>query len=1554
MRSFSPFSLVTCVLLAMAAPGLSQDFAPIPALSFTKSFGGANPLPQIITVNSTGAPFFFTNAVSTSSGGNWLTLSNTNFNSCGNCQTPWGLNVSVNPASTLAAGTYTGQIVLTSGQRTLTIPVTLQITAPGAVFLDNLPGKLTFSFRPGDTSPAQSLQVRNGGPGALNWTLTTSTADGGNWLNVTPASGTAPSLVTVSINNQNLPSAGAVAGVFLGMLRFEGGGTVVTVPVSVTVGDDVFLQLNPISFTKPFSGANPLPQVLSVSSTGASFFFVQDEATATGNDWLQVTNANFNSCRNCQTPFTKTVSITAAPTLAAGSYTGQIVFASGGNIMVVPVNLTVAAPGSTYFDNPPGALNFSLPVGGPSPSPQQIQIRHGGPAPFLDWTLTTTTADNRPWLSAAPANGTTPSTLEVRVNHNNLPSIVLVTKTVVGQLLFRSANGSVTIPVTVTVGPDTFQQVNGLSFSKPFGGPNPLPQVVTIASAGAEFFAVREVRTATGGNWLSAANTNFNSCGNCQTPFGISVSVNAPPTLAAGTYTGQIIAASGGMSMTIPVTLTVAAPDSAFFDNVPGEIAFSLRTGGQTPPPQLLPIRNGGTGTLDWTATATTADGGGWLGISATSGTAPSQPSVSILRSSLPNGGLVAGTFTGQIRLQSGQNSLTIPVRVTVGDDVFRQINGLHFTMPFAGPNPLPQLITVASTGAEFFFVRNVSTATGGDWLSVTNANFNSCGNCQTPFGLVVKVQAPPTLAAGTYTGQIEMASAGFTMVVPVTLTVAPPASAFFASTRGHMSFLATPGAAAIPSQTVEVRNGGTGALNWTVTATTADGAAWLSATPPNGTAPSTVTVTVNRQLLPNAGLVAGTYTGNLHFQAPGSSMTVPVTVTTGPDLFVQLPPIAFTKNVGAPNPQTQAVTINSTAANFFFVRDSFTSGGGDWLRVSNTNGNSCGNCQTPWGITVSAQDTQALAAGTYGGEIFFVSGGMVMTVPVSLQVGSTVTAPTITSLTPAGTTAGAAAFTLEVAGTNFTAQSVVRWNGAARTTTFVNATTLRAQIPALDVTAVASAAITVFDPAGGTSNSVTFQIGGPVTPGTPANPQPADAAGNLPVNTALAWTATNATSYDVYFGVSSTPPLVATVNTPVYNPGALTAGTLYYWRIVARNGALSASSPTWRFTTSTGTSPNTLYFVPVLPCRIADTRTGSGFSGAFGPPTPTPNTTREIPVPAGNCGIPPSAAAYSLNVTVLPAEPLSYLTMWPTGQPQPLVSTLNSFHGGVVANAAIVPAGLNRAISVFVTNRADFIIDINGYFDSNAAPNAFSFYTVDPCRLADTRPGSGSTGPFGAPTPGPGSTRSYPLPGNCGLPTAAAYSLNVTVVPPAPLSYLTIFPTGQAQPLVSTLNSFDAAIVANAAIVPAGVAGAVSAFVTHTADTILDVNGYFSAPGSPNELRFQPVPPCRVADTRLTGQGAPILAAGAQRDFPVAGVCNVPAAAKAYSLNVTVVPTSALSYLTLWPAGKPQPLVSTLNSFLGRVVANAAIVPAGTNGVVSAFVTDQTHVILDINGYFQ
>jgi hypothetical protein len=107
----------------------------------------------------------------------------------------------------------------------------------------------------------------------------------------------------------------------------------------------------------------------------------------------------------------------------------------------------------------------------------------------------------------------------------------------------------------------------------------------------------------------------------------------------------------------------------------------------------------------------------------------------------------------------------------------------------------------------------------------------------------------------------------------------------------------------------------------------------------------------------------------------------------------------------------------------------------------------------------------------------------------------------------------------------------------------------------------------------------------------------------------------------------------------------------------------------------------------------------GSGLTGEFGPPEMTAGSTRSFPVPSSSCGVPATAQAYSLNMTVEPPGSLFYLTVWPTGQSMPGVSTLNDLSGAILANAAIVPAGSNGAISVFVSDTTNVIIDINGYF---------------------------------------------------------------------------------------------------------------------------------------------------------------------------------------------------------------------------------------------------------------
>ena len=318
----------------------------------------------------------------------------------------------------------------------------------------------------------------------------------------------------------------------------------------------------------------------------------------------------------------------------------------------------------------------------------------------------------------------------------------------------------------------------------------------------------------------------------------------------------------------------------------------------------------------------------------------------------------------------------------------------------------------------------------------------------------------------------------------------------------------------------------------------------------------------------------------------------------------------------------------------------------------------------------------------------------------------------------------------------------------------------------------------------------------------------------------------------------------------------------------------------------------------------------------------------------------------------MVPPGPLGYLTIWPTGENQPNISTLNSVDGRVKANAAIVPAGTNGAVNVFVSNTTDVVLDIDGYF-APPSQSTLAFYPLTPCRVADTRDNTYPQG-LGPPSLMGQQQRDLPILNastTCNIPsTAQAYSMNFTVVPHVPLGYLTVWPADQQQPNVSTLNAVTGTVVANAAIVPASkVNGDIDVFASNDTDLVVDINGYFAAPGT-GGLSLYPVAPCRVLDTRLVGNGQPFV--GELTVDVVDSVCAPPSQAQAYVFNATVVPSVPLGYLTLWPDGLSEPLVSTLNAIDGAVTSNMAIVPTN-NGKIDADASNLTQLVMDITSYF-
>ena len=135
------------------------------------------------------------------------------------------------------------------------------------------------------------------------------------------------------------------------------------------------------------------------------------------------------------------------------------------------------------------------------------------------------------------------------------------------------------------------------------------------------------------------------------------------------------------------------------------------------------------------------------------------------------------------------------------------------------------------------------------------------------------------------------------------------------------------------------------------------------------------------------------------------------------------------------------------------------------------------------------------------------------------------------------------------------------------------------------------------------------------------------------------------------------------------------------------------------------------LQFVPITPCRLVDTRSSGG------PVQGGTYRTFDLTAlaQANGCADLSSAAVYSLNVTLVPQNhaPVSYLTIWPAGLAQPVTSTMNSSDGRVKANAAIVPAGVDADVNVYVTNTTDLVLDIDGYFTA-PTQSTLKFYPAD------------------------------------------------------------------------------------------------------------------------------------------------------------------------------------------------------------------------------------------------
>jgi hypothetical protein len=120
--------------------------------------------------------------------------------------------------------------------------------------------------------------------------------------------------------------------------------------------------------------------------------------------------------------------------------------------------------------------------------------------------------------------------------------------------------------------------------------------------------------------------------------------------------------------------------------------------------------------------------------------------------------------------------------------------------------------------------------------------------------------------------------------------------------------------------------------------------------------------------------------------------------------------------------------------------------------------------------------------------------------------------------------------------------------------------------------------------------------------------------------------------------------------------------------------------------------------FFSVPPCRIVDTRNADG---PLGGPALAANADRTFTV-AGACGIPPTAGALSVNLTVTQPSAAGDLRLYPGGTPLPVTSSINYAAGQTRANNATLLLGPGGTVSVRcvqATGTVQFLLDVNGYY---------------------------------------------------------------------------------------------------------------------------------------------------------------------------------------------------------------------------------------------------------------
>ena len=384
------------------------------------------------------------------------------------------------------------------------------------------------------------------------------------------------------------------------------------------------------------------------------------------------------------------------------------------------------------------------------------------------------------WIAVTPTSGLAPAGLVVNVDQGALAAGAYLAR-----IQVLDGNGFAN-DVTVTLNVAGASQQLGvapsiLSFNARLAAPGNLVEELVVSNTGAGVLAFTAAAVG-GSSWISSVTAGSGATLRNKPVF-IQVQVNTSG-LAAGAYHDAILISSPAGNIQIPVSLFVANSGPILGVNVTG-VLFQSVEGAPSTATQIVKVLNLGdpTSTVNWTASVT-GSASNWLSLVSSSGTATGSAQGSVALALSPNArSLVAGPYYAIIQI-TDSNSLNSPQYVAAVLDVQPSTSaptpdldpaGLFFSVPLGGSAPTPQQVQINAGGnVPVTFDATASTLDGVAWLTVTPASGSATGQAS---GSIAVSANPAGLAAGIYSGSVNVSIGALLQAVNVTFVVQPASS---------------------------------------------------------------------------------------------------------------------------------------------------------------------------------------------------------------------------------------------------------------------------------------------------------------------------------------------------------------------------------------------------------------------------------------------------------------------------------------------------------------------------------------------------------------------------------------------------------------------------------------------------------------------------------------------------------------------------------------------------------------------------------------------------------